>query len=172
MVCGGVDFGGSDEGGLLMIVPEPRFCVDCGKELAPGGKKERCRGCRQLAGETLPRRRSLMGEDELLEENEKIDALETAVEGMRSEGREVDAALLEECLCIWRRGKFPDGTRVKSESSRHNAFKILHSALGGFSEVGDLDIRFVLDAKLTCSVCREKMRADSRVSEEELGEAF
>ena len=42
----------------------------------------------------------------------------------------------------------------------------------GKKQGGDVEVRFVLDAKLRCSECRGEMMPDARVSEESLEEAF
>ena len=100
-----------------------------------------------------------------------LDLLEQAIHEMKVQGRP-DGELMENCLKVWREGKFPDGSKVESESTRSNALKLLMGGIG--SEFGQTEYKvdFVLDAKLVCSKCGREMKSDERVTDEEIEGMF
>jgi hypothetical protein len=111
--------------------------------------------------------------DDLIE-NDKLDALEQAVEDAKASG-EVRGALMGEVLRLWKEGVFPDGTKAAGDAVRRDAFKILMNLVGKESGHEELRIRYVLDAKAgteICPECGKRIRVDPRVSDQDAEEMF
>lgn len=152
---------------------DKKRCRVCGLEkpyhemvpLSHGKVKSLCRACSPtplVDGEHVP-----------LEERDgdRMDDLEKAIRGMRERG-EPDGVLMEQCLAVWSRGVFPDGTEIRNENTRKDALKLLLGGIGGRSGRLDLRVDFVLDAKLTCSECGRRMKADPRVTTDSMRDMF
>ena len=153
-----------------------RICKECGKEMPisdfePWGTtgerwRKWCKLCwAQRAQEGVNVR---FGEGA---DGERLDLLEQAIQDMRTQGRP-DGQLMEHCLEVWKHGKFPDGAKVESESTRSNALKLLMGGIGNEFGVNEYKVDFVLDAKLVCSKCGEMMPSDDRVSDESISGMF
>ena len=155
--------------------PRRKTCKTCKKEkgleeFQPWGEKGYRKYCK-VCWAARPDSFVVQPNYEVGEDGERLDLLEKAIFDMRAQGRP-DGQLMEHCLKVWKHGKFPDGAKVESESTRSNALKLLMGGIGQEYGVTEYKVNFVLDAKLTCSRCGQAMDSDPRVSSDQVHEMF
>jgi len=140
-----------------------RKCPGCGKDnLLAGGKHRFCKACRRKGTPEWPK-------EELIKEKEIGARIWEEIEKRMDRG-DPDAELLEHLAWTWLDGKFPNGDKVDNETMRKDALKLLLERIGGEKGHENLEIGIVLDAKVTCSSCGKKVRADVSVKDEDVSE--